>query len=79
MPDGLLWDALCGNSALERVLADHAGRIPFVFCGHTHRERKNTLKGIRGYNVGGDYHFKRLLWLEWPAGTVTPHQFGEPD
>ena len=33
--------------------------------------------GIRGYNVGGDYHFKRLLWLDWPAGTVTDHQFGD--
>src|SRR6266542_1148808 len=77
--DSLLWDAFCGNRGLEEVLAHHAERIAFAFCGHTHRERENTLKGIRGYNVGGDYHFKRLLWLEWPAGTVTSHQFGDAD
>ena len=35
--------------------------------------------GIRGYNVGGDYHFKRLLWLDWPAGTVSAHQFGDAE
>ena len=32
---------------------------------------------MRGYNVGGDYHFKRLLRLSWPAGTVTATEFGE--
>ncbi|MBI1914018.1 MAG: metallophosphoesterase family protein [Planctomycetes bacterium] len=77
--DSLLWDAFCGNRAMEEVLARHADRIAFAFCGHTHRERENTLNGIRGYNVGGDYHFKRLLWLEWPAGTVTAHQFGDAE
>jgi hypothetical protein len=30
-----------------------------------------------GYNVGSDYPFKRLLWLDWPEGTVTAEQFGE--
>ncbi len=74
--DSLLWDAFCGNRMMEEVLARHADRIAFAFCGHTHRAREGTLGGIRGYNIGGDYHFKRLLWLEWPAGTVTSHQFG---
>jgi 3',5'-cyclic AMP phosphodiesterase CpdA len=74
--DSFLWDAFAGNRALEEVLLRHAGRVAFAFCGHTHRERENTLEGIRGYNVGGDYSFKRLLWLEWPAGTVEAHQFG---
>jgi hypothetical protein len=40
--------------------------------------REVTWQGIRGYNVGSDYHFKRLLWLDWPAGTVTAEEFGEP-
>ena len=75
--DDLLWDAFGGNRSMEEVLARHADRITFAFCGHTHRACENILQGIRGYNVGGDYHFKRLLWLEWPAGTVTPHQFGD--
>jgi 3',5'-cyclic AMP phosphodiesterase CpdA len=77
--DTLLWDAFGGNRALEALLARHAGQVPFAFCGHTHRARENQLDGIRGYNIGGDYHFKRLLVLDWPAGTVEAHQFGDPE
>jgi 3',5'-cyclic AMP phosphodiesterase CpdA len=77
--DELLWDALAGNAALEALLARSADRIPLVFCGHTHRARENTLQGSRGYNVGGDYHFKRLLWVDWPAGEVRAQTFGDPD
>ncbi len=76
--DSILWDAFCGNQAMEDVLARRADRIAFAFCGHTHRARENALGPIRGYNVGGDYHFKRLLWLDWPAGTIVAHQFGDP-
>jgi predicted phosphohydrolase len=75
--DDLLWDAFGGNRAMEELLGRYAERIAFAFCGHTHRARDCTWHGIRGYNVGGDYHFKRLLWLDWPAGTVTAHQFGD--
>ena len=75
--DGLLWDAFSGNQALERLLQTHAGRVPFVFSAHTHRARENTLGAIRGYNIGGDYHFKRLLCLTWPEGTVEAHTFGD--
>jgi 3',5'-cyclic AMP phosphodiesterase CpdA len=75
--DSLLWDAFCGNRALEELLARHADRIAFAFCGHTHRQRESDWQGIRGFNVGGDYHFKRLLWLDWPARTVEAHQFGQ--
>lgn len=77
--DDLLWDALAGNRTLEAVLARHAARVPFVFCGHTHRARANRLGTIRGYNIGGDYHFKRLLLLRWPAGEVQAHVFGDPE
>jgi hypothetical protein len=76
--DRLLWDAFSGNRALEGLLARSADRISFAFCGHTHRERENDLGGIRGYNIGGDYHFKRLLMLDWPEGSVTAHVFGDP-
>jgi 3',5'-cyclic AMP phosphodiesterase CpdA len=77
--DALLWDAFAGNRALEDVLSRHADRIPFAFCGHTHRERENWLANIHGYNVGGDYHFKRLLLLDWPSGRVEAHTFGKPN
>jgi len=50
-----------------------------VFSGHTHRARTSTLGKIRGYNIGGDYHFKRLLLVDWPAGTVTAHVFGREE
>jgi predicted phosphohydrolase len=77
--DSFLWDAFCGNRAVGEVLRRHADRVAFAFCGHTHRQREATLDGIRGYNIGGDYHFKRLLWLSWPQGTVEAHQFGDPN
>lgn len=76
--DRLLWEAFSGNRSLEAVLTRHAARIPFAFCGHTHRARENTLAGIRGWNIGGDYHFKRLLIVDWPAGKVQEHTFGDP-
>jgi predicted phosphohydrolase len=77
--DCLLWEAFTGNRQVEAVLAQHADRIPFVFCGHTHRDRENRLGRIRGYNIGGDYHFKRLLILDWPTGTIEAHVFGDPE
>jgi predicted phosphohydrolase len=74
--DRLLWKAFSGNVAVEELLRRHAERVPFAFCGHTHWEREGELAGIRGYNVGGDYAWKRLLVLDWPAGTVQAHAFG---
>ncbi len=76
--DGLLWDAFSGNRAMEELLVEYQDRIAFAFCGHTHRARENNLGAIRGYNVGGDYHFKRLLCLDWPGGKVEAHTFGDP-
>jgi 3',5'-cyclic AMP phosphodiesterase CpdA len=77
--DALLWDAFSGNRGVEDLLARFAERVPFVFSGHTHRDRESTLGPVRGYNVGGDYHFKRLLLLDWPAGSVQAHTFGDPN
>lgn len=77
--DALLWDAFGGNQAMEALLARHAEHIAFAFCGHTHRARDNNLHAIRGYNVGGDYHFKRMLTLDWPTGSVAAGEFGDPE
>jgi 3',5'-cyclic AMP phosphodiesterase CpdA len=73
--DALLWGAFAGNRTAEALLAEYASRIPLVFCGHTHRARDNVFGPTRGFNVGGDYSFKRLLLADWPAGTVTAHVF----
>ena len=48
-----------------------------AFCGHTHFARESQFGSTRGINIGGDYHFKRLVRLEWPTGTVQASQFGE--
>lgn len=66
--DDLLWRAFSGNTLLEEALQQRAERIALAFCGHTHRAREANFAGIKGYNVGGDYHFKRLLVVDWPGG-----------
>jgi 3',5'-cyclic AMP phosphodiesterase CpdA len=76
VPDGLLWDAFSGNKTLEELLKQHEDRIAFVFSGHTHRAREGRLGAIRGINIGGDYRWKRLAELDWPAGAIEYHQFG---
>jgi 3',5'-cyclic AMP phosphodiesterase CpdA len=76
--DSLLWDALSGNALLESLLLKHADHIPVVVSGHTHRERENQFGPVRGYNIGGDYHFKRLLVLHWPELHVETYIFGNP-
>jgi predicted phosphohydrolase len=75
--DGLLWEAFSGNRLVERMLTRYQDRIPLVCSGHTHRQRENQLGPIRGFNIGGDYHFKRLLLVDWPAGTVEAQVFGQ--
>jgi hypothetical protein len=75
--DSLLWDAYAGNRMLEQIVAEFDRKIPFAFCGHTHRARENRLGRTAGYNIGGDYHFKRLLVLEWPQRVVRSHVFGD--
>jgi predicted phosphohydrolase len=77
VPDGLLWDAFAGNRALEEVLQRHTGHLAFIFSGHTHRARDNQLGGVPGHNIGGDYHYKRLLEFDWPDGNIESHQFGD--
>ena len=74
--DELMWEAFSGNTRLEELLQQRAARIPLAFCGHTHYARTGEWAGIRGHNVGGDYHFKRLLWLDWPSGAIRAIEFG---
>jgi len=78
VPDGLLWDAFAGNDSLENLLRGHRERIDWVFSGHTHRAREARLDGCRGINIGGDYHFKRMIEVNWPDEAVAIFQFGEP-
>jgi predicted phosphohydrolase len=74
--DALLWEAFSGNTAVEQLLTGYGERVRFAFCGHTHFAREADFGPTRGFNVGGDYHFKRLLRLDWPAGTVTATEYG---
>ncbi len=73
--DAWLWEAFGGNQAMQQLLNEHADRIALVFCGHTHRARECRVGTMAGYNIGGDYDFKRLLWVEWPTGRVTAREF----
>jgi predicted phosphohydrolase len=73
--DALLWRAFSGNSRLELALTKRSQHIPFVFCGHTHTARTCEVDGMRGINIGGDYHFKRLVWIEWPGGDIHEEEF----
>jgi predicted phosphohydrolase len=76
--DQLLWAALMGNRAVEELIARHASRLALTFCGHIHRAREAAIGPGRGFNVGGDYHFKRLLWFDSPDEPAVAHQFGNP-
>lgn len=76
VPDGLLWDAFSGNAAIEKLLDRHAQRIDYIFSGHTHRAREHPLAHGRSMNIGGDYHFKRLVELSWPGADVEIREFG---
>lgn len=77
--DELLWEALAGNRTLETLLQKHASRIPWIFSGHIHRSVKATLGPSRGINIGGDYHFKQLVLIDWPEGTLETRVFGDPE
>jgi predicted phosphohydrolase len=64
---GRWWMAFAGNARMERaVLADPRTRI--VLCGHTHCGVAAEVKGRLCRNLGGDYHWKRLLLLDSVSG-----------
>jgi predicted phosphohydrolase len=70
--DDLLWEAFSGNAGVEGLLAEFGRHVPLAFCGHTHFAREAEFGPTRGFNVGGDYHFKRLLRFDWPGGRTDP-------
>ncbi|MBY0227971.1 MAG: metallophosphoesterase [Gemmataceae bacterium] len=72
----LLWDAFAGNARMEAVLAARSDRVPLAFCGHTHWEREERIGATRAINIGGGYERKRLLVVDWPAGSVAATEFG---
>ncbi|MBX9623627.1 MAG: metallophosphoesterase [Gemmataceae bacterium] len=73
--DAILWECFSGNDAAERLLAEFTDRVPLAVCGHTHFARDGVFGRTRGYNVGGDYHFKRLLRFDWPSCEATAEAF----
>ncbi|MCX7702309.1 MAG: metallophosphoesterase [Gemmataceae bacterium] len=73
--DRMLWQAFSGNRSFEELLERFADRIAVVFSGHTHRARHGKLGRIEGYNIGGDYEWKRLLRFTWPDKSVEPREF----
>ena len=73
--DRMLWLAFSGNQTIENLLQRYQDRIALIFSGHTHRARSEKFGPIEGYNVGGDYEWKRLLWVSWPEKTVQAIEF----
>src|SRR5262249_51329577 len=73
--DQLLWKAFSGNRSLESVLEQYAEHIAVIFSGHTHCVRESMFHSVPGYNLGGDYTWKRLLRLDWPSGSITAQEF----
>lgn len=73
--DGLLWRAFSGNTRVEELLLKWAERIPAVWCGHTHSARHCQEGPMRGFNIGGDYEFKRLQEFDWPSGEIRELDF----
>jgi 3',5'-cyclic AMP phosphodiesterase CpdA len=76
--DELLWDAFMGNQRMEDLLTRNSSSVPLAFCGHTHVPRESTLVNVRGYNIGSDYHTKRLLLVDWPSRQVEARSFDAP-
>lgn len=77
--DELLWEALSGNRGLEDVLEKNAECLALIVSGHTHRAVEASLGPARGHNIGGDYHFKRMLLVDWPAASIETFIFGDPN
>jgi len=71
----LFWLAYTGNRRMqEAVLAEP--RVKTVICGHTHAACEADVQGKRCINIGGDYHFKRLLLLDTDTGMEQWWEFG---
>lgn len=69
------WLAYTGNRRMSDVVLSEP-RIRTVICGHTHAACEATVAGKRCLNIGGDYHFKRLLLLDTETGEEQWWEFG---
>ena len=73
--DALLWRSIlrqhAAGSGIDEALEPHPLRLlrPHALG------RECELDGMRGINIGGDYHFKRLVWVDWPSGIVREEEF----
>ncbi len=70
-----VWLAYTGNRAMEELVL-HDSRIRYVVCGHTHAACEANVRGRRCLNIGGNYHWKRLLLLDTHTGTERWWEFG---
>jgi len=61
------WLAYTGNRRMQEVVLRDP-RIRTLVCGHTHATCEAEVAGKRCLNIGGDYHFKRLLLLDTETG-----------
>lgn len=73
--DRLLWEGFSGNQALEEALTGWKESLLFLLSGHIHFFRQEKWQGIPCVNIGGDYHFKRAVRLEFPGPTVEFDEF----
>lgn len=69
------WLAYTGNRRMQDVVLDDP-RIRAVICGHTHAACVADVAGKRCLNIGGDYHYKRLLLLDTDTGAEQWWEFG---
>lgn len=73
--ESLMWRAFSGNTRVEAILTDHADRLAAIWCGHTHYAIQTAIGKTTAYNIGGDYHFKRLHTFHWPSRMVEERDF----
>lgn len=72
--DQRFWLAYTGNRTMEAAVLEDA-RVSHVFCGHTHATVDAVVQGKRCRNVGGDYHWKRLVWLDTETSEEGAEEF----
>lgn len=69
------WLAYTGNRRMQEAVLSEP-RVHTVICGHTHAACTADVRGKRCINIGGDYHFKRLLLLDTDTGAEQWWEFG---
>ncbi len=72
--DQKFWLAYTGTRAMDAWVRQDA-RFDYVFCGHTHAACEARIGPTTCLNVGGDYHFKRLIRLDLSSDTANQQEF----